>query len=149
MSISITSHKCIERSTDCDCPICGEYMFTSPETVVFMQCGHSIHHKCYYEHMKTSYRCPICSRSVVNMETQFRNLDRAIESQPMPAQFRDTRALVYCSDCCSKSSVKYHWLGLKCGLCVNLSLSLSLPALCHVCGLRLHRSTDPSLGMCP
>ncbi|KAI9794830.1 MAG: hypothetical protein M1816_002958 [Peltula sp. TS41687] len=118
MSISIAdSHKCIERSTDCDCPICGEYMFTSPETVVFMPCGHSIHHKCYYEHMKSSYRCPICSRSIVNMEAQFRNLDRAIESQPMPAQFRDTRALIYCSDCCAKSSVKYHWLGLKCGLC--------------------------------
>lgn len=119
MSISIAdSHRCIERSTDCDCPICGEYMFNSPSIVVFMpQCGHSIHHKCYYEHMKTSYRCPICSRSVFNMETQFRNLDRAIESQPMPAHFQDTRALVHCNDCCSKTNVKYHWLGLKCGLC--------------------------------
>ncbi|KAI9678186.1 MAG: hypothetical protein M1817_006131 [Caeruleum heppii] len=118
MSISIAkSHKCIERSTDCDCPICGEYMFTSPLTVVFMQCGHSIHHQCYYEHMKTSYRCPICSRSIVNMEIQFRNLDRSIEDQPMPPQFQDTRALVYCNDCCAKSSVKYHWLGLKCAVC--------------------------------
>ncbi|KAI9884655.1 MAG: hypothetical protein M1823_003575 [Watsoniomyces obsoletus] len=118
MSISIaSSHKCIERSTDCDCPICGEYMFTSPETVVFMPCGHSIHHKCYYEHMKTSYRCPICSRSFVNMEATFRNLDRAIDSQPMPARFRGTKALVYCNDCCAKSSVSYHWLGLKCALC--------------------------------
>ncbi|KAI9804052.1 MAG: hypothetical protein M1833_000333 [Piccolia ochrophora] len=118
MSISIAqSHKCIERSTDCDCPICGEYMFNSPLTVVFMPCGHSIHHQCYYDHMKTSYRCPICSRSIVNMETQFRNLDRAIESQPMPPQFQDTKALVYCNDCCAKSSVKYHWLGLKCSVC--------------------------------
>ncbi|KAI9849318.1 MAG: hypothetical protein M1837_004778 [Sclerophora amabilis] len=118
MSISIAnSHRCIERSTDCDCPICGEYMFTSPLTVVFMQCGHSIHHKCYYDHMKSSYKCPICSRSIVNMETQFRNLDRAIESQPMPPQFQGTKALVYCNDCSAKSSVKYHWLGLKCAVC--------------------------------
>lgn len=51
------------------------------------------------------------------METQFRNLDRAIESQPMPAHFKDTRALVRCNDCCSKTNVKFHWLGLKCGLC--------------------------------
>ena len=29
------------------------------------------------------------------METQFRNMDRAIESQPMPPQFEDTKALVY------------------------------------------------------
>ncbi len=54
------------------------------------------------------------------METSFRNLDRAIESQPMPAGFRDTKALVYCNDCCAKSSVPYHWLGLRCGLCVHL-----------------------------
>ena len=119
MSISIeTTHKCIERSTDCDCPICGEYMFTSPQTVVFMLCGHSIHQRCYYDHMKSSYKCPICSKSIVNMETQFRSLDRAIEVQPMPPQFLDTKALVYCNDCRAKSTVKYHWFGLKCAVYV-------------------------------
>lgn len=117
LSIGIReTHRCIERSTDCDCPICGEYMFTSPQTVVFMGCGHSIHHRCYYEHMKRSYRCPICSRSIVNMEMQFRHLERAIENQPMPPEFQATRASVYCNDCNQKSTVKYHWLGLKCGV---------------------------------
>ncbi|KAL1967513.1 hypothetical protein VTN77DRAFT_3028 [Rasamsonia byssochlamydoides] len=118
MPISIeNAHRCIERSTQCDCPICGEYMFTSPDTVVFMRCGHSIHHKCYAEYSKTSYRCPICSKSITNMEARFRNLDRTIESQPMPAEFRDTKALIYCNDCSAKSAVPYHWLGLKCDLC--------------------------------
>ncbi|KAI4207609.1 MAG: hypothetical protein LQ346_000416 [Caloplaca aetnensis] len=76
-----------------------------------------IHHRCYYEHMKRSYRCPICSRSIVNMEMQFRHLERAIENQPMPPEFQATRASVYCNDCNQKSTVKYHWLGLKCGVC--------------------------------
>jgi hypothetical protein len=111
------SHKCIERVSDCDCPICGEYMFTSPSPVVFMLCGHGIHKACYDEHMKSSYKCPICSKSTVNMETQFRNLDRAIDSQPMPPQFQDTKAMVSCNDCYAKSAVKYHWLGLKCAIC--------------------------------
>lgn len=54
MSVSLqNSHRCIERNTECDCPICGEYLFTSPETVVFMPCGHSIHQKCYNQHIKT------------------------------------------------------------------------------------------------
>ena len=115
MSIAIRdTHRCIERSTDCDCPICGEYMFTSPQTVVFMKCGHSIHHRCYREHMKSSYKCPICSRSIVNMEWQFKHLERAIETQPMPPEFQDTKAWIYCNDCSAKTSVKYHWLGLKC-----------------------------------
>ncbi|EPE27334.1 RING/U-box [Glarea lozoyensis ATCC 20868] len=118
MSMSVEkNHKCIERVSDCDCPICGEYMFTSPHPVVFMLCGHSIHKRCYDEHMNTSYKCPICSKSTVNMETQFRNLDRAIDGQPMPPQFRDTKAMVSCNDCYAKSAVKYHWLGLKCAIC--------------------------------
>jgi len=111
-------HRCIERSTDCDCPICGEYMFTSPQTVVFMRCGHSIHKNCYKEHAQNSYKCPICSRSIMNMEMTFKHLDHAIETQPMPESFRDTRAMVYCNDCCAKSVVSYHWLGLKCAVYV-------------------------------
>ncbi|KAL7623890.1 hypothetical protein AAE478_005446 [Parahypoxylon ruwenzoriense] len=110
-------HKCIERSTDCDCPICGDYMFTSPKAVCFMKCGHSIHRQCLDQHMKVAYKCPICNKSLANMELQFRNLDIAIETQPMPAEFQDTRALILCNDCSAKSSVKYHWLGLKCGVC--------------------------------
>ncbi|KAG6011623.1 hypothetical protein E4U54_007983 [Claviceps lovelessii] len=112
-----SSHKCIERSTDCDCPICGEYMFTSPKPVVFMPCGHSIHKRCYDQHMRVSYKCPICNRSLANMESQFRNLDVAILSQPMPPEFRDTRATVLCNDCSGKCVVLYHWLGLKCSIC--------------------------------
>jgi hypothetical protein len=111
------THKCIERVSDCDCPICGEYMFTSPSPVVFMLCGHGIHKVCWDEHMKSSYKCPICSKSMVNMETQFRNLDREIDAQPMPPQFQDTKAMVSCNDCYAKSAVKYHWLGLKCAIC--------------------------------
>ncbi|OAQ97423.1 hypothetical protein LLEC1_05905 [Akanthomyces lecanii] len=114
-----SSHKCIERSTDCDCPICGEYMFTSPKPVVFMPCGHSIHKKCYDQHMKVSYKCPICNKSLANMETQFRNLDLLIQAQPMPAEFRDTKAVVLCNDCSGRCTVPYHWLGLKCLICLS------------------------------
>ncbi|KAI3341320.1 hypothetical protein F4824DRAFT_310224 [Ustulina deusta] len=110
-------HKCIERAIDCDCPICGDYMFTSPKPVCFMKCGHSIHRSCLDEHQKTSYKCPICNKSLLNMESQFRNLDLSIQAQPMPTEFRDARAIVLCHDCSAKSSTMYHWLGLKCGVC--------------------------------
>jgi len=51
------------------------------------------------------------------MEAQFRALDRQIEAQPMPEEYADTKAFVYCNDCASKSTTNYHWLGLKCDLC--------------------------------
>jgi hypothetical protein len=112
-----SSHKCVERSTDCDCPICGDYLFSSTRPVVFMQCGHSIHRHCFQEHMKTSYKCPLCSKSCVNMEYQFRNHDLAILNQPMPPEYRDARAVVSCNDCRAKCQTAYHWLGLKCTVC--------------------------------
>lgn len=118
MSIQAEStHKCIERSTKCDCPICGEYMFTSNKPVAFMRCGHSIHESCFADWCNASYKCPICSKSIANMESQFRRLDRHIEEQPMPEEYRDNRAYIFCNDCNSRSVAKYHWLGLKCTLC--------------------------------
>lgn len=92
-------------------------MFSSPRPVVFMACGHSIHKKCYDQHMKLSYKCPICNKSLANMETHFRNLDVAIQGQPMPPEFRDTKAVILCNDCSGRSTVPYHWLGLKCSIC--------------------------------
>lgn len=82
-----------------------------------MVCGHSIHARCYDEHMQRSYKCPICNKSLLNMETQFRQLELEIQAQPMPAEFRDTKATVLCNDCSGKSTSPYHWLGTKCAIC--------------------------------
>jgi hypothetical protein len=38
LNITMQNHKCIERNLESDCPICGEYMFTSTTTVIFMVC---------------------------------------------------------------------------------------------------------------
>ncbi|KAK6339067.1 hypothetical protein TWF696_009857 [Orbilia brochopaga] len=118
MSIELEGqHRCIERSTDCDCPICGEYLFTSVNTVVFMTCGHSIHLDCYNEHMKTSYRCPTCTKSVFNMESRFRYLDYEIQRQPLPDPYKFWHCHIICNDCSAKSDVPFHFLGLKCDTC--------------------------------
>ncbi|KFZ08008.1 hypothetical protein V502_09595 [Pseudogymnoascus sp. VKM F-4520 (FW-2644)] len=45
------------------------------------------------------------------------SIARAIEVQPMPEQFQDTKAMITCNDCRAKSAVPYHWLGLKCAVC--------------------------------
>ncbi|RHZ66151.1 hypothetical protein CDV55_102696 [Aspergillus turcosus] len=62
------------------------------------------------------FACKKC-KTIANMESTFRNLDRTIQSQPMPAEFKDTSALIHCNDCGAKSVVPYHWLGLKCDMC--------------------------------
>jgi hypothetical protein len=80
-------------------------------------CGHYLHKGCYNLYMETAYKCPVCKKSAVNMDLQWRKLTHAIESQPMPEQFANTRAIIQCNDCSGKSSVKYHWLGNQCSTC--------------------------------
>lgn len=111
------NHKCLNNTTHCDCPICNEYLFTSVSKVVFMKCGHLIHENCYKEMTKHSYKCPICKKTIVNMETQFRILDQEIFQQPLPLPYKNWRCIISCNDCKGKSNVQYHLLGLKCKYC--------------------------------
>ncbi|OJD33570.1 chy zinc finger domain-containing protein [Diplodia corticola] len=114
-------HRCIERATDADCPICKDYMFTSSTDVVAMKCGHYMHRNCYDAYMQTDYKCPMCKKSAVNMELQWRKVRDAVDSQPMPAQFADTKVVVHCNDCSVKSTAQYHWLGNQCTHCESFN----------------------------
>ena len=113
----VDNHRCVERATDCNCPICGDYMFTSTASIVAMRCGHYIHRKCYYAFMETAYKCPVCNRSAVNMELQWRKMDYSVTSQPMPKEYQETKAMILCNDCSARGLVPFHWLGNKCRSC--------------------------------
>lgn len=110
-------HKCIERSLECDCVICGEYLFTSTSPVMFMPCGHSIHFLCHREHMKNSYQCPVCWKSLGDMKLYFRQLDDLLERQPMPPEYAKVRSQILCNDCEEKSITKFHFVYHKCRPC--------------------------------
>ncbi len=111
------AHKCVERAAECDCPICGTYMFNSAETIVALPCGHYQHQTCYNEYMEVAYQCPVCKKSAVNMELHWRKLEDEIARQPMPSKWRGTVVEIRCNDCGGKSRCDYHWLGNRCGLC--------------------------------
>lgn len=96
-------------------------MFTSSTDVVSMKCGHYMHRDCYDAYMQSDYKCPMCKKSAVNMELQWRKLRDAIESQPMPPQFADTRVVIHCNDCSVKSTSNYHWLGDQCSHCESFN----------------------------
>lgn len=110
-------HRCIERSLESDCPICGEYMFTSTTAVTFMPCGHCIHRPCYAAYSKTSYQCPVCFKSIRDMTDYFRLIDRKLAEQPMPAEYKNHVSHIFCNDCEQKSETKYHFFYHKCRYC--------------------------------
>ncbi|KAI8805181.1 zinc-ribbon-domain-containing protein [Cladochytrium replicatum] len=118
MAISLKGrHKCIERNLESDCPICGEYMFTSTTTVIFMPCGHCIHYKCHQEYIQTSYQCPTCFKSLANMTEYFKRIDAMLGQHQMPPEYANTQSYIYCNDCEKKSHAKFHFLYHKCGHC--------------------------------
>ncbi|KAI9326052.1 hypothetical protein DFJ73DRAFT_767122 [Zopfochytrium polystomum] len=118
MAISLQGrHKCIERNLESDCPICGEYMFTSTTTVIFMPCGHCIHYKCHQEYIQTSYQCPTCFKSLANMTEYFKRVDAMLAQHRMPPEYLQHQSFVYCNDCEKKSYAPFHFLYHKCVHC--------------------------------
>ncbi|KAG0196857.1 hypothetical protein BGX33_001213, partial [Mortierella sp. NVP41] len=111
------NHKCIERNLECDCPICGEYMFTSTSTVIFMPCGHCIHSRCHEDYIKTSYQCPTCWKSLGDMSAYYSKIDSLLAEQTMPADYANIFSIVLCNDCEVKSEVPYHFLYHRCDKC--------------------------------
>lgn len=87
ISISTSAaHPCIERATEGNCPLCLMRMFEAKVPVVSLPCGHYMHGECYKDLMAVTYKCPVCSKSAVNMELQWRKLDEEIAIQPMPEE---------------------------------------------------------------
>ncbi|ORZ02941.1 zinc-ribbon-domain-containing protein [Syncephalastrum racemosum] len=111
------NHRCIERSLDNDCPICGEYLFTSTTRSYFMPCGHSIHVPCYIAHRETSYQCPTCLKSLGDMTAYFERVDQDIMQQPMPPEYQYHVSHIFCNDCETRSRTKYHFFHHKCENC--------------------------------
>lgn len=141
------SHACLERATESNCPLCLVYLFDSRTPVVSLPCGHYMHGDCYKDLMSVTYKCPVCSKSAVNMELQWKKLDDEIQAQPMPDdeegldgllppeyrnaertvpgvvatdgvhQPRPRDVWVGCNDCSRRSWTPFHWLGLKCQRC--------------------------------
>ncbi|KAH7488540.1 hypothetical protein PRIC1_007346 [Phytophthora ramorum] len=114
MSISLKKHKCVERSLESDCPICHAYMFTSTTPVMFLPCGHCMHVSCYEEYTLTNYICPLCSKSLGDMELYFASIDELLERERMPTEYQDYKSLIYCSDCERKSTTRFHFVYHKC-----------------------------------
>jgi hypothetical protein len=113
------NHKCIERNLESACPICAEYLHSSRTTVIFMPCGHGIHYKCHQAHIRTSYQCPTCLKSLADMTEYFRRIDAVLQEQPMPTEYGKFVNLVFCNDCERRSYATYHFLYHKCGECAS------------------------------
>eukprot|EP00037_Helgoeca_nana_P027079 m.308106 g.308106 ORF g.308106 m.308106 type:complete len:396 (-) comp27400_c1_seq1:1532-2719(-) len=96
----IAKHKCRQDTLKRDCPICLEHLFESVHDLfVPPMCGHVMHMECFRGLLGTSYKCPICTKSLVDMNEAFAQRRQEIAETPMPVEYREWWVTALCSDC--------------------------------------------------
>lgn len=111
-------HTCVERSMHSNCPVCFDYLFDSVKPIQVMRCGHTIHHDCFDQLRRQQiYKCPLCSKSALDMHKVWEQLASDVEATPMPDEYADLMVQALCNDCSSVSSTNFHILGLQCRAC--------------------------------
>ncbi|KAL6210438.1 hypothetical protein ACLB2K_015670 [Fragaria x ananassa] len=112
-----SNHNCIENSMKSQCPVCYEYLFDSVKRTQIMNCGHTMHMDCFIGmQSQNQYRCPLCSKTMVNMSGYWSLLDAEIATTPMPEEYL-YEVTILCNDCVETCNVFFHILGNKCTHC--------------------------------
>ncbi|XP_075519466.1 zinc finger protein BRUTUS-like At1g74770 isoform X1 [Primulina tabacum] len=124
MSRSLFVHVCREKSLEENCPICNEFIFTSCFPVKALPCGHSMHSACFQEYTCSQYICPICSKSLGDMQVFFGMLDALLAEEKIPEEYAGKVQVILCNDCDKRGSAAFHWLYHKCPNCGSFNTRL-------------------------
>ncbi|XP_073226109.1 zinc finger protein BRUTUS-like isoform X2 [Cicer arietinum] len=97
LGIKSSSHKCLEKGLEMNCPICCDDLFTSSATVRALPCGHYMHSACF--------------------QVYFGMLDALLAAEELPEEYRSRHQDILCNDCDRKGASRFHWLYHKCRFC--------------------------------
>jgi len=112
------AHKCVEKVSRSNCPVCQEDIHTSRIPSQIPPCNHLIHKNCFDEMLSNGhYACPVCGVSMINMNEIWKIYDQDIEDTPMPEDYYNLYAHIQCRDCSQSSLSIFHILGIKCVEC--------------------------------
>ncbi|XP_065876833.1 zinc finger protein BRUTUS-like At1g74770 [Euphorbia lathyris] len=124
MSRSLRVHTCREKCLEENCPICHEYIFTSSAPVKSLPCGHLMHSACFQDYTCTHYICPICSKSLGDMQVYFKMLDTLLAEVKMPDEYCGKTQAILCNDCEKRGAAAFHWHYHKCPYCGSYNTRL-------------------------
>lgn len=99
-----------------ECSICFSKFSNKLDIIKKLSCGHFLHNGCYEELIKTSYKCPVCCKTILNMANEFEELQKEIEKTELSELYREY-INIYCNDCNSKSNTYFHYKGNLCKNC--------------------------------
>ncbi|KAF5186084.1 Zinc finger protein brutus-like [Thalictrum thalictroides] len=124
MSKSLEVHICREKCFESNCPICHEDIFTSSTPVKALPCGHLMHSTCFQDYTCMHYTCPICSKSLGDMQVYFRMLDALLSEEKTPEEYHGQTQVILCNDCEKRGVAPFHWLYHKCSSCASYNTRL-------------------------
>ncbi|CAM8984233.1 unnamed protein product [Rhodiola kirilowii] len=124
MSRSLSKHICREKCFEDNCPICHEYIFTSSSPIKALPCGHLMHSSCFQDYTCAHYTCPICSKSLGDMQVYFGMLDAMLAEEKIPDEYSDKTQFILCNDCGKRATTPYHWMYHKCPNCGSYNTRL-------------------------
>uniref|UniRef100_A0A7N1A4D0 Zinc finger protein n=1 Tax=Kalanchoe fedtschenkoi TaxID=63787 RepID=A0A7N1A4D0_KALFE len=124
MSRSLSNHICREKCFEDNCPICHEYIFTSSSPVKALPCGHLMHSSCFKDYTCAHYTCPICSKSLGDMQVYFGMLDAMLAEEKIPDEYANMTQVILCNDCGERATTPYHWMYHKCPSCGSYNTRL-------------------------
>ena len=118
--ITFRSHKCIPNKLGTPCPVCQCDMLYSREPSLFMNCGHCMHVSCCRRLVESgNVKCPLCGRSMVDQRFIASIYDRIKAENPMPEEFANTEAEIFCNDCQATSRVPFSFIAHQCPRCLS------------------------------
>ncbi|KAH6799025.1 hypothetical protein C2S51_035509 [Perilla frutescens var. frutescens] len=124
MSKFLFVHVCREKCLEDNCPICHEYIFTSNSPVKSLPCGHLMHSSCFQDYTCSHYICPICSKSLGDMQVYFGMLDALLAEEKIPEEYSGRIQDILCNDCEKRGTASFHWLYHKCPNCGSYNTRL-------------------------
>ena len=111
------NHNC-QGKYDSICPICNEDLKTSRHRSFVLPCKHVIHSHCFEKNMQNgNYKCPLCNKSMANMQGLWNQIEHYVENSQMPEEFNNMYSNILCNDCLEKSVSKFHFMYHKCQHC--------------------------------
>ena len=135
MSLELRKHDCSDNALSGTCPVCSERLFESSTPVKALPCGHFMHSLCFGAYVKYSYTCPICFKSLGDMEVYWKMLDAilAADRQQMVSSssagsartLLESTQTVRCYDCEHLSQAPFHFVYHKCGNCGSFNTRIA------------------------
>jgi zinc finger protein-like protein len=118
MSLELfNKHKCTEEALSGNCPVCSDPLFESNTPIKELPCGHFMHSLCFGAYVRYSYTCPICFKSLGDMEVYWKMLDAMLAAEKMPEGFPIKTQKIRCNDCSAVSEAPFHFVYHKCSKC--------------------------------